>query len=156
MMSSPPVTVSPGDSVLTALELFLDERVGSVIVVDRGVCGILTRTDVLAFVREAEAALEDDTVCEVTSLEGDMICEVTSLEDVPVCEVMSTDVVMTTGTTSLTTALRTMKAEGIRRLPVRQGSKPVGIVTLTDVAHHLPDQLEAVRSAVRQKDRRLE
>ena len=134
VMSAPPVTVAPEATLHDVVGAMLEEGAGSVIVVDRGVRGIVTRTDVLGAIHAEERRLAD----------------------LSVLEVMSDDVAMTTGTTSVTEALRIMTDRGISRLPVRQGKKPVGIVTLTDVARHLPAHLEEVRSVARRKDRHLD
>ena len=135
IMSEPVVTIGPEATLRAAVETMLEARVGSVVVVDgRPAVGIVTRTDVLRATLEAQRPFGER----------------------PVHEVMTDDVVMTTGTTSVTAALRTMTDHRISRLPVRQGRKPVGVVTLTDVARHLPAHLEEVRAVARQKDRHLD
>ncbi|ELZ10964.1 signal-transduction protein containing camp-binding and cbs domains [Halovivax asiaticus JCM 14624] len=119
IMSSPVVTVGVDATLDEAVETMLVNRVGSVLVVDDGLVGIVTESDILAALFEAEA----------------------TLSALAVADVMSTELVTTTSTTSVKAALRTMEAEGIKRLPIRGGTKPLGIVTLTDIAWHLPDRL---------------
>lgn len=133
IMSSPVVTIGPDATLRAVVELMLDRRVGSVVVLDDGLAGIVTESDVLSAVRDEDV----------------------SLSAVTVADVMSADPVTTTSTTSVTSALRTMQDEGVKRLPVRGGSKPLGIVTLTDIAWHLPDRLrERPGLSTRQRGRR--
>ncbi|AGB14670.1 putative signal-transduction protein containing cAMP-binding and CBS domains [Halovivax ruber XH-70] len=119
IMSSPVVTVGVDATLDEAVETMLAHRVGSVLVVDDGLVGIVTESDILAAVFEAEA----------------------TLSELAVAEVMSSELVTTTSTTSVKAAIRTMEVEGVKRLPIRGGTKPLGIVTLTDIAWHLPDRL---------------
>ncbi|WP_254864630.1 CBS domain-containing protein [Halovivax gelatinilyticus] len=119
IMSSPVLTAGPDDSLRTAAGLMLDHRVGSVVVMDEGLAGIVTESDVLR----------------ATYVERER------LDELVVADVMSTDLATITSTTSVTSALRTMEEENVKRLPIRGGKKPLGIVTLTDIAWHLPDRL---------------
>ncbi|MFC3959692.1 CBS domain-containing protein [Halovivax cerinus] len=119
IMSSPVVTIGPDATLAAAVDSMLDNRIGSIVVLDDGLSGIVTESDVL------------------TTLAADE----SSFSELSVEDVMSTDLVTTTSTVSVTNALRTMQAEEVKRLPIRGGRKPLGIVTLTDIAWHLPDRL---------------
>lgn len=133
IMSSPVVTAGPGATLRAVVELMLDRGVGSVVVMDDGLAGIVTESDVLSAIFEEEAALSALTAADV----------------------MSEDLVTATSTTSVTSALRTMQDAEVKRLPIRGGSKPLGIVTLTDIAWHLPDRLrERPGLSTRQRGRR--
>ncbi|MDS0293058.1 CBS domain-containing protein [Halogeometricum luteum] len=123
IMSSPVVTVDAGATLRDAVGEMLERGVGSVIVVDAGPVGIVTRTDAL---REA--------------YRGDG-----SLSTVPVSRAMSRDLVTTTGKASVTSAVEEMKRRGVKRLPVRDGVELVGVVTVTDVAEHQPQAVNEVR-----------
>lgn len=91
-MSSPVVTIGPDATLRAVVELMLDRRVGSVVVLDDGLAGIVTESDVLSAVRDEDG----------------------SLSAVTVADVMSADLVTTTSTTSVTSALRTMQDEGVK------------------------------------------
>lgn len=98
--------------------------------IDAGLRGIITRTDVL---------------CALYHLPG-------SLGDIPVTEPMSGDVVTTTATTAVTTALRTMEEHGVKKLPVLEDVDVTGIVTMTDIARHQPNQVREARETMDRKD----
>lgn len=123
IMSSPVVTVDAGGTLRDAVGDMLDRRVGSVVVVDAGPVGIVTRTDAL---RET---YRDDG----------------SLSAVPVTRAMSRGLATTTRKASVTSALDEMKRHGVKRLPVRDGIELVGIVTVTDIARHQPQVVNEVR-----------
>lgn len=176
IMSSPVVTAAPEDTLRTAVEQMLEERVGSVVVLDNGLAGIVTESDVLracyrddssetnALETENDEAqrdfdqADDDRQSPVQpGTAGDATDEAAAtsfLETMLVADVMSDDLVTVTSTTSVTAALRTMQEHEVKRLPIRGGSKPLGIVTLSDVAWHLPDRLrERPSLSTRQKGR---
>lgn len=126
IMSSPVVTVADDESLRGAVGAMLDRGVGSVVVVDTGPVGIVTRTDALRAVHRDGG----------------------SLADVAARKAMSRDLVTVTKRTSVTSALDEMARHGVKKLPVRDGIELVGIVTMTDVAEHHPDAVNEVRGRV--------
>ncbi|MDS0298566.1 CBS domain-containing protein [Halogeometricum sp. S1BR25-6] len=123
IMSSPVVTVDVGATLRDAVGEMLDRGVGSVVVVDAGPVGIVTRTDALRETHRGDG----------------------SLSAVPVTRAMNRDLVTTTEKASVTSALEEMKRHEVKRLPVRDGVDLVGIVTVTDVARHQPQAVNEVR-----------
>lgn len=125
-MRTPVITVPPDTTVEDAVVTMLEHRIGCVIVADRGPMGILTRSDILELLLQADGDLTEKTVSEV----------------------MTDDLVTTTPDTTLEKALRIMEDNGIKKLPVIDGLELEGMVTMTDVARHLPDRVNEARSAL--------
>lgn len=130
IMTAPAVTVGPNASLHEAIGTMLEHRIGSVVVVDQRPIGILTRSDVLRVAHRTRNRLTEETV-------GNG---------------MSGDLVTTTGETTITSALKTMKAEGIKKLPVLESLELVGIITMTDIARHQPERIRQVRDVLDRKD----
>lgn len=124
IMSTELVTVESSDSLVAVGRLLLREHVGSAIVVDDVPVGIVTERD---FIRAATTSERP-------------------LADIDVEQVMSAPLVTIDPGTSVETALRRMREEEIKKLPVREDLELVGIVTLTDVAMHLPEHVADVRN----------
>jgi acyl dehydratase/CBS domain-containing protein len=115
-------TVAPAATVSEAARLLHDRDVGSVIVVDDGIAGIVTESDVVSLV--ATGGDPDET---------------------PVETVMSTPVYTVEADESVVVAAQRLRKHRIKKLPVVDGSgeagtgdELVGIVTTTDLAHFLP------------------
>lgn len=130
IMTSPVVTVDSGATLHTAVGTMLEHRVGSVVVLDSGLQGIVTRSDVL---RAAYSARH-------------------SLTELSVTDAMSEDIVTTTKAASIRTVLRTMEDHNIKKLPVLDAFELVGIITTTDIAQHLPERVHEVRNVLERKD----
>jgi len=117
-------TVEPTATVSEAARLLHDRDVGSVVVVDDSIAGIVTESDVVALVATG----------------GDP--ETTSVE-----AVMSTPIHTIAADESVVLAARRLREHRIKKLPVTGGDdrvgdgtegELVGIVTTTDLAHFLP------------------
>lgn len=130
IMSSPAVTVEVETSLHDAIGTMLEHRIGCVVVVETGVAGILTRSDVL---RAAYYV-------------GD------SLGEIPVTRAMSSPVVTGTSTRTIRSALGTMQNRNVKKLPVVDEMELVGIVTMTDVARHLPSSVREARERIDRSD----
>jgi CBS domain-containing protein len=113
IMTHDPRTVDADDSVIDAARQMRDGDVGDVIVTRGGqVTGIVTDRDiVIRAVAEGRAQ-----------------------ESTPVSEVTSGDVRALEPTQSVDEAVQAMREHDIRRLPVVEGGRPVGIVSLGDLA----------------------
>lgn len=130
IMSSPAVTVRKDTTLHDAIEVMLEERVGSAVVGEDTLAGILTRSDVL----RAAYYVGDE------------------LEEIPVTEGMSSNVVTTTTTASTQAALETMETRNIKKLPVVDDFDLVGVVTMTDIAQHMPSRVREVQERLERKD----
>ena len=113
LMTENPKTVKPGDSITEAAKQMRDADVGAIPVVDGDeLKGILT---------------DRDTVLRV-------VAEGKDPDKVKVEEVCTTDVATVEPDSSLEDAVKLMREKDIRRVVVTEGAKPVGIVSLGDLA----------------------
>ena len=113
VMTPDPITVHATSSVVEAAQRMRDAAVGPVIVVDeRGVCGIVTDRDIT--IRA--------------------VAEGRNPSEIAVDEICSHDVVSLSTDDSVDQALQVMRENAIRRVAVVEGDRPVGIVSLGDVA----------------------
>lgn len=128
IMAFHPVVLQRDDTVVTAAEKMRDNDVGDVIVTDGGeIVGILTDRDI---------------VVRLIAEGGDpMSC--------PVGEIASLDLTVVAPDTDLDEALALMRQRAVRRLPVVEDGKPVGVVSLGDLAleHDPQSALAEVSSA---------
>jgi len=115
IMSSPVATIS-GEATVTEAARLLDERnIGSLVVGEDIVDGIVTETDVVRAV----------------SAERD-------LAGTAVSDIMSDPVVTIRPHESVQVAGERMGHNAVKKLPVTEDGEPVGIVTTTDLAHFFP------------------
>lgn len=116
VMTPDPLVLRKSASVLDAARAMADANVGPVLVVDRNndLCGVVTDRDIV--VRALATARKLDS----TAL-GDMCTEETAT-------VSPAD--------SVGDAIRLMREHAVRRLPVVESGKPVGIVSLGDLVLH--------------------
>src|SRR6266571_228007 len=112
VMTAHPIALPATSSVVEAARAMRDSNIGDVIVVENGrVCGIVTDRDI--------------TVRGVA--EGR---DVSRLKLADICSRVLTTV---SPTDSVDDAIRLMREKAIRRLPVVEGGKPVGMVSLGDL-----------------------
>jgi CBS domain-containing protein len=113
LMTHDPRTVDAGDSLADAARQMRDGDIGNVIVMREGqVHGIVTDRDIVI-----RAIAEGRDPASTT-----------------VGDVCTTDLVTLAPEDSLDEAVRTMREQDIRRLPVVKHGRPVGILSLGDVA----------------------
>jgi CBS domain-containing protein len=113
VMSTDLKSVEPGASIAEAAKQMRDSDVGAIPVIDDG---------------ELKALLTDrDIVVEV-------VAEGKDPDDVKVDDIASKDLTTLEPDASIDDALRTMRENKVRRLPVVEDDKPVGIVSLGDLA----------------------
>ena len=124
IMSTCLKTVRPSDTVKDAASEMNDSMIGCLIVISGTgkIEGIVTERDILT-----------DVVAE-----GKDSCSVT------VGEIMSKDIVVISPDASLEDAADVMTANKIKKLPVVQGGKLVGIVTATDLVAYEKNLIEKV------------
>ena len=112
-MTADPRSISPGDPIVEAARLMRDENVGSLPVSDEGkLVGMLTDRDIAVRV----------------------VAEGKSLESTTVGEVFSRNPVAARPDQDLDEALQLMAQHQVRRLPVVEDDRLVGILAQADVA----------------------
>lgn len=121
--------IRAGDSIATAADRMRQRTVGSLIVVDaaKHPIGIITDRDLVI------RALADGKDADLT----------------PVSEVMTPDIVVATGDTPISSALRMMRDGPFRRLPVvdRDGAL-VGLVALDDILMRCAREFSEIGSVI--------
>jgi CBS domain-containing protein len=106
------INVSPGTTVLDALKIMADENIGSVLILENGEYqGIVTERD---YSRK-------------------VILKGKSSTDTPVSEIMSSDLPRVTPGDSIEYCMQLMSDRNIRYLPVFDGEKLSGIISINDV-----------------------
>ena len=112
-MTRDPRTVNAGDPVVEAARIMRDSDIGDVVVMEDGqVSGIVTDRDIV--VRAVAEGRDADSTA--------------------VSEVCTTGVETIDPGASVDDALRLMREHDIRRLPVVKHGRPVGILSLGDLA----------------------
>ena len=113
IMTRDPRTVDSGDTIVDAARVMRDADIGDVVVMEDGqVSGILTDRDIV--VRA--------------------IAEGRDADSTTVGDVYTTGVETVDPSASVDETLRTMREHDIRRLPVTKSGRPVGIISLGDLA----------------------
>ncbi len=113
IMTQNPVTVQTTDTVVAAARSMRDGNIGDVVVVERGqIQGILTDRDIVVRALAEGRDPASTTVGEICSRELATMSPADSISD----------------------AVTMMRDKAIRRLPVVDGGRPVGIVSLGDLA----------------------
>ncbi len=121
------VTSAPPDtSVADLLDLLGEHGIGAVVVSADGVTvsGIVSERDVVRAMRGSGAALLET----------------------PIADLMTADVVVTAPGEPVEALMRLMTERRIRHVPVVDGGRLVGIISIGDVVKSRMDQLEADRS----------
>lgn len=113
LMTPSPRTVGHQDTVRQAAEAMRDEDIGNVIVCDSGeVCGIVTDRDIAIRVVATGKDPSKTIVGDICSRDLTTISPDDSVDD----------------------AVRLMRDNALRRLPVVERGKPVGVVSIGDLA----------------------
>jgi len=124
----PVVTIGPNDSIRLAIGRLVENNIGALPVCDSGgiIVGILTERDILQ--------------------ECSRIKTSPDLDSTRVKDVMSRDVVIGVPEDDLDYAVSIMAQKGIRHLPILDGSRLAGMVSMRDVVEL---QLEESKAQVR-------
>ena len=121
IMTKSVVQVDHDKTVQEAAKIMVDRRVGSIIVVkDKNPIGIITETDIN---KKIVAVGKDPKKLKVE-------------------EIMSSPIAFSEPNEDITLAVERMKKHRIKRIPVVDNGKIVGIVTDTDIARASPDMLD--------------
>jgi CBS domain-containing protein len=115
IMSSPVKTVDGDMTVSAAAGIFTEAGVGSLIIGEDPLEGIVTESDIVKSIGEGK----DPATTHLRDLMSD-----------PVVTIRPDETVDTAG--------NRMGQNGVKKLPVTEDGVPVGIVTTTDLAHFLP------------------
>lgn len=115
IMTPSVVTVTPDDPLTDAARTMIDNKVGSLVVVDEGenVAGIVTRTDVVEFVADSESTRSESSPT--------------------VRSRMTTDVVTISRDATFEEAVDKLMSHDIHHLPVMHDGELDGIITTTDL-----------------------
>ena len=129
------ITVAPTVSLYDAIMILDEHQIGSVVVTDadRRVIGIITERDVLRTI--AHKARNPGT-CQ--------IC------DEPVGEVMTREVETCNEADKVYQIMQRMTEKRFRHLPVVEGGRLVGIISIGDVVKHRLRQMESESEALHQ------
>jgi len=134
-MTTEPVMIAPHKTLRDAAKLMAKEHVGALLVGEgKSVVGILTEQDI---VRKGVAASGNPAQRKVSSA-------------------MAKELLHTTPDEDIFEALRVMRDENIRHLPVMHEGRFVGLVTLKDILRIEPDLYEilAEKIEVREEERK--
>ncbi len=113
VMTPDPVTLDTNASILAAAEVMRECDIGDILVCDDGrICGIVTDRDLVV------RALADGHAPDQLTLR----------------DVCSPELTMTLPDTEVDDAVRLMREKALRRLPVVEDGRPIGIVSLGDLA----------------------
>ncbi len=138
VMTVQPVSISPDASILEAIRVMLQRRFSGLPVVDAGgaLVGIVTEGDLL---RRTETGTQRKRPRWIEFLigPGRLATEYVQTSGRKVREVMSQDVQAVTGDTPLEEIVRLMERHQIKRLPVVDSGKLVGIVTRANLLRAL-------------------
>jgi CBS domain-containing protein len=119
---TPPWQVAPTQSVLQAVQLMRERKVGCVLVcADQRIVGIFTERDLTRRVLAAGKPLS-----------------------MPVAQCMTAGPVVVHPKDSISTAIRRMEEGGYRHLPVVVDDKPVGILSVKRIVHYLVEHFPAM------------
>ena len=128
------VTVAPDASVGDAVALLREHNVGALVVAPAGddarVAGILSERDVVRALGDAPGPGAVDPLLR------------------PVSALMSTDLATCTGGDSVDDVMRLMTDRRIRHIPVLDGDRLAGIVSIGDVVKSRIDELETETSTL--------
>ena len=106
------VTIGPEDSIRQALGRLAEHNIGALVVVDGqgGLAGIVSERDIVRALARSEAILVE-----------------------PIASIMTRDVVVATPQDDLVAVGNTMTEHHIRHLPVFEGGRLVGMISIGDV-----------------------
>ncbi|UCH72136.1 MAG: CBS domain-containing protein [Thermoplasmatales archaeon] len=122
-MKTNPFTVKPKTTVKEAAELMRNKNIGNCIVLEEKPIGIITESDILKKV----------------------VAEDLKASEVLVEEIMQTPLIVIDPYVDIEKAMQTMVKCNIRRLPVVENEKLIGIITVKDILRLSPILLEINR-----------
>jgi len=147
IMTRSVITVTPDDTILTAAKLMLERHVSGLPVVDTAgkLVGIVSEGD---FIRRSEIGTQKKRGRWLKFLlgAGEAATEYVHEHGKKISEVMTRDPITITEDTPLDEIVTSMETNGVKRLPVMNGTKLVGIVSranllqaVAGLARDIPD-----------------
>jgi CBS domain-containing protein len=122
-------TIGPDESVTALLRALADHNVGALVVIGRdGLVGVVSERDVVRRLGADGAAVLER----------------------PVRDIMTSEVFTCTSHDSIDSIAETMTARRVRHMPVLDGDRLIGIVSIGDVVSHRMRQLEKDRGQLEQ------
>ena len=142
------ITVTPDTSILTAAQLMQDRKISGLPVVDTAdrVVGIVSEHDLL---RDDGKGIDSSPWLQLIVERRGLAEETSRLRDRKVAEVMTSNPVTVSAAASLAEASRLIEQHGIKRLPVVQSGKLVGIIARADLVRALAQSIEGTAAATR-------
>lgn len=132
LMTTDPVTLDPSTSARLAAQAMRDHDVGVIVVAtEGGIRGIITDRDIV-----------------IRAIAGDRDPSEVSIE-----EICTADLTVLTPDQPVDEAVSAMRAKGIRRVPVVEDGRPVGIVSLGDLAVAKDERSALAEISARPPDR---
>jgi len=140
-------TLLPQTPVVDAIRIFQEtskqqsRRLFGMIVTDENqhLAGMLSMYDILLYLRPKHihvwGAMEDLDIAEAVSLAGNRI------KSILVGDIMTPDVITISPKANLMMVLDVMIKKHIRRLPVEEDQRIIGIVYISDLFNHLMEQI---------------
>ena len=123
-------TIDPDRSLSEAAKVLAERRIGALLIVDgsRPVAGIISERDIVrAVATHGAKALEE-----------------------PISRFMTEKVLTCTGETSVTHVMGLMTQQKFRHVPVVEGGRLVGIVSIGDVVKERLEEVEAEAEAIKE------
>jgi CBS domain-containing protein len=123
------ITTKPSDSVATLSKLLREHRIGAVVVSDDGVT-------IDGFVSERDVAYS-------------LCIHKADLSGLPVSEIMTRDVITCSPSDDVAKVASAMQAHRIRHIPVVDGSRACGMVSIRDLLNVRVDELQKEAALLR-------
>lgn len=123
------VTTKPSDSVAALSRLLRERRIGGVIVSENGVT-------IDGFVSERDVAYS-------------LCIHKADLSSMPVSEIMTRDVITCSPNDDVAKVASAMHAHRIRHIPVVEGNRPCGMVSIRDLLNVRVDELQKEAAMLR-------
>ncbi len=143
IMTSPVITVPETASLPEALRLMVDHHLSGLPVTDRfgRLVGMLTEGDLLRRAEVGTGARHHSLVARILFGPGEQACDYVRANSRCVTDLMTSTPVYETENTSLEDIVQLMEERRIKRVPILQDDKVVGLVTRHDIIRAVASRL---------------